>query len=451
LKKLQLLTGEQRNFNDVFGDFVADSGGDFDVFNAKVMTLAESLIKDLTPVLGGNRTLAAELVKEMLAIPDKIEFDAAFDKVMLQNAKDVKEGLAKPIVIPISAEVEDADEKLNRWLGLKRHLGINADVDLEPASKHLIEFQGLERHLDPFDVAADLVPADHAIQGFLGEPRKIVIPTDADTDPAFGSLFNILGRDYALTIQARLDDRPLQEALDRIRRGVIGGGPIGFRPAFSAGGHVPGPKVDRDVVPAMLTPGEVVIRKVMVDRFGLDELLALNRGVVPPGWVVPRRFADGGEVPDVAAQAGAFLASVAPQMPLSAPWAPSQAWAAAVPPSTEVAAYTAMLHEAGQAQRVVELAAAPSVSERARQVAHSLSVEFGARPAERTAGDERPVGEAVKASLDRFEERSLAILAAALDQRPLVGSLTVQGKGDGRRDAATIVRELAGARWRMGV
>jgi hypothetical protein len=201
----------------------------------------------------------------------------------------------------------------------------------------------------------------------------------------------------------------------------------------------------------MLTPGEVVIRKVMVDRFGLDELLALNRGVVPPGWVVPRRFADGGEVPDVAAQAGAFLASVAPQMPLSAPWAPSQAWAAAVPPSTEVAAYTAMLHEAGQAQRVVELAAAPSVSERARQVAHSLSVEFGARPAERTAGDERPVGEAVKASLDRFEERSLAILAAALDQRPLVGSLTVQGKGDGRRDAATIVRELAGARWRMGV
>jgi TP901 family phage tail tape measure protein len=64
---------------------------------------------------------------------------------------------------------------------------------------------------------------------------------------------------------------------------------------YARGGYVDGPNVNRDVVPAMLMPGEVVIRKSSVERFGLRQLLALNAGVVPPGWVVPR-YADGGEV-----------------------------------------------------------------------------------------------------------------------------------------------------------
>lgn len=43
------------------------------------------------------------------------------------------------------------------------------------------------------------------------------------------------------------------------------------------GGGVPGPKVDADVVPAMLTPGEFVIRKDVVDAMGADFFHALNQ------------------------------------------------------------------------------------------------------------------------------------------------------------------------------
>ncbi|MCU1451940.1 MAG: phage tail tape measure protein [Acidimicrobiales bacterium] len=67
-------------------------------------------------------------------------------------------------------------------------------------------------------------------------------------------------------------------------------------PHFNTGGHVDGPNVNQDVVPAMLTPGEVVIRKGSVDKFGVGALLAINDGQVPDGWHVPQKFAAGGAV-----------------------------------------------------------------------------------------------------------------------------------------------------------
>lgn len=59
---------------------------------------------------------------------------------------------------------------------------------------------------------------------------------------------------------------------------------------LARGGLVPGPNVERDVVPAMLMPGEVVIRKASVERFGLDQLLHLNKTGQLPG------YAEGGVV-----------------------------------------------------------------------------------------------------------------------------------------------------------
>lgn len=72
---------------------------------------------------------------------------------------------------------------------------------------------------------------------------------------------------------------------------AIGSEPIALK--FADGGSVPGPRVNRDIVPALLMPGEVVIRRSSVDAFGVDNLLALNDGRVPAGWQVPR-FAEGG-------------------------------------------------------------------------------------------------------------------------------------------------------------
>lgn len=72
----------------------------------------------------------------------------------------------------------------------------------------------------------------------------------------------------------------LKGAVDPFLR-AFGAGPIRY---MARGGYVDGPDVDRDVVPAMLMPGEVVISKVGVQKFGVDALLDINKGKIPVTW-----------------------------------------------------------------------------------------------------------------------------------------------------------------------
>lgn len=70
---------------------------------------------------------------------------------------------------------------------------------------------------------------------------------------------------------------------------------------FAAGGTVPG-HGDRDTVPAMLTPGEYVIRRQAVRRVGVRLLDAINGLRVPPPVIDGRlAFAAGGMVPSAPA------------------------------------------------------------------------------------------------------------------------------------------------------
>ena len=63
----------------------------------------------------------------------------------------------------------------------------------------------------------------------------------------------------------------------------------GIGVGFSSGGGVGGTG-DGDTVPAMLTPGEFVIKKSSVQKFGSGFMSAVNQGIMPTG------FATGGEV-----------------------------------------------------------------------------------------------------------------------------------------------------------
>ncbi len=74
--------------------------------------------------------------------------------------------------------------------------------------------------------------------------------------------------------------------------GFQNGGPVGF-----ANG---GPVGSTDTVPAMLTPGEFVVKRSAVDKYGTDFLSSLNQGILPM-----RGFQNGGSVSPVAAEAGA--------------------------------------------------------------------------------------------------------------------------------------------------
>lgn len=81
--------------------------------------------------------------------------------------------------------------------------------------------------------------------------------------------------------------------------GVAGFGFLGKVIKKADGGLIRGPGSDRsDNIPALLSPGEYVIRAAAVRQLGVDVLHALNRGVRLPRMGLPAvgRFADGGLV-----------------------------------------------------------------------------------------------------------------------------------------------------------
>ena len=60
----------------------------------------------------------------------------------------------------------------------------------------------------------------------------------------------------------------------------------GIVASYLANGGFPGmPKIGTDTVPAMLTPGEFVVKKYAVDKFGADNLKAINNGSYSGGSV----------------------------------------------------------------------------------------------------------------------------------------------------------------------
>lgn len=90
-------------------------------------------------------------------------------------------------------------------------------------------------------------------------------------------------------------------------RESIGMNPIkidqGKPPKFASGGQVPG-SGNQDSVRALLTPGEFVVRKKMVEKYGMSALQGLNKGLTPREVLVGgdgsesgvARYAQGGPV-----------------------------------------------------------------------------------------------------------------------------------------------------------
>lgn len=121
------------------------------------------------------------------------------------------------------------------------------------------------------------------------DPTLAGIQGGVDTTvESFRAGTDMIGTHFA-TIQQKTHD-PVKWTVDNvINAGVVGAwnsvaGIIGTPPLvpfqyMAEGGLVTGGVPDKDSVPAMLMPGEVVITKEAVGRVGADRLLALNKGV----------------------------------------------------------------------------------------------------------------------------------------------------------------------------
>ena len=81
-------------------------------------------------------------------------------------------------------------------------------------------------------------------------------------------------------------------------------------------GRVPGPDVNRDVVPAMLTPGEFVMKRSAVSNYGLGVMYAMNEGLVPKDMF--------GSLPGVRklATGGTAEATIPPKIEVTTPMQP---------------------------------------------------------------------------------------------------------------------------------
>ena len=77
------------------------------------------------------------------------------------------------------------------------------------------------------------------------------------------------------------------------------GGLFGFQRGGIVGFANGGPVGSTDTVPAMLSPGEFVVRRSAVDKYGADFLSSLNRGLLPM-----QGFQNGGSVSPVASETG---------------------------------------------------------------------------------------------------------------------------------------------------
>lgn len=107
-------------------------------------------------------------------------------------------------------------------------------------------------------------------------------------------------------------------------------------------GPVPGPRINKDIVPAMLTPGEFVMKRSAVTNYGLGVMYAMNEGLVPR-----ETFGDVGKIRKFA-DGGATAADIPPKIEVTAPMQPPVQQSAPPMPSGPVPAYIVANEQAMQ-------------------------------------------------------------------------------------------------------
>jgi tape measure domain-containing protein len=192
-------------------------------------------------------------------------------------------------------------------------------------------------HREAASAMEDLLPKMEAIANAFGpeavakveqwktallETKTVVDPVanaiNTDVKNAFANMFEQIGTgaknakeaflDFARSVIASIQRIAAQKIAEQIF-GFFGGssGGIGgliseglkfFGLAFSTGGQVPGTGTG-DTVPAMLTPGEYVIRRDVAQRIGYGLLDSINGGFVPRMSMGRLAFASGGMVPEI--------------------------------------------------------------------------------------------------------------------------------------------------------
>jgi hypothetical protein len=198
----------------------------------------------------------------------------------------------------------------------------SGEAQAKIAAAHQEAAAALDELLPKMEAAAQAIGPDavarvQAWKNELASVKDVVDPVASTINTAvkdaFANMFESIGTgaknakeaflDFARSVIAAIQRIAAQKLAEEIFGSMKSGGGIGgwisgvFK--FASGGPVPGSGTG-DTVPAMLTPGEYVIRRDAVRRFGVGLLDAINGMRLSPGVMGGRlAFASGGLVPQV--------------------------------------------------------------------------------------------------------------------------------------------------------
>ncbi|MCX8016424.1 MAG: hypothetical protein N2690_00780, partial [Rhodocyclaceae bacterium] len=208
---------------------------------------------------------------------------------------------------------------------IQREAGLitTADAQAKIAEAHRVASAEMDALLPKMEAIAstlgpEAVARIQAWKNELASVQNVVDPLAASLDTAiksgFEEMFASIGRgaksakaaflDFAQSVVTALQrifaQRLAEQIFGALGKGSIGGSILSFFGLkFATGGPVPG-SGNGDTVPALLTPGEYVIRKDAVRRYGRALLDAINGVTIPPAVVSGRlAFSAGGLVPQV--------------------------------------------------------------------------------------------------------------------------------------------------------
>ena len=212
-----------------------------------------------------NATAAIEDQKTNLDLARQNELDAATvmvngklmtrkeiedaSKVIQEQILDIQIQQLNPAQAALTLAERARDASLNAISNQKLEWE-SWKIAVDGATTSLEAYNAAVAAANPSPVVKTIATPVYNSQGF----------TTSGNASVYGSFMNTVGYNNA------------QAPVSRSMGGIVPG-------YFAAGGYAKG----TDTVPAMLTPGEFVVRKFAVDSFGVDKLNAINNGTMGSG------------------------------------------------------------------------------------------------------------------------------------------------------------------------
>ena len=218
-------------------------------------------------------------------------FAAAISKteqvVAFKQAIDDVGDAFKKTNIPVNIFTEKGEDNFNLLKGLIERTASYSESQSTLAGKASVASQGLGTLADAFKNSK----MDAGTRALLLEPFQALIDdlreANVDVTGLQTQIDLLKGKDITITTRYNFPDGRPPGGWPQEWYGAKGG----MVPTYYAGG---GAARGSDTVPAMLAPGEFVIRRQAVKQFGGDLFSHLNRGINPLAGMTPAGGARGG-------------------------------------------------------------------------------------------------------------------------------------------------------------